>query len=47
MRDREAVNAAIGGLPDGFGDIDILVNNAGLSRGLDGCRTATISTGKR
>jgi 3-hydroxy acid dehydrogenase/malonic semialdehyde reductase len=35
VRDRGAVNAAIGGLPDGFADIDILVNNAGLSRGLD------------
>ena len=35
VRDREAVNAAIGGLPDRWSDIDILVNNAGLSRGLD------------
>jgi len=35
VRDREAVNDAIGGLPDGFADIDILINNAGLSRGLD------------
>lgn len=35
VRDRGAVNAAIGGLPVGFADIDILVNNAGLSRGLD------------
>jgi len=35
VRDREAVAAAIGGLPEGFGDIDVLINNAGLSRGLD------------
>jgi len=35
VRDRESVAAAIGGLPDGFGDIDVLINNAGLSRGLD------------
>jgi len=35
VRDREAVNAAVGGLPGEFVNIDILVNNAGLSRGLD------------
>lgn len=35
VRDRQAVNAAIGGLPPEWGEIDILVNNAGLSRGLD------------
>ncbi len=35
VRDREAVNAAIAGLPATWQDIDILVNNAGLSRGLD------------
>lgn len=35
VRDREAVNQAIDGLPQGWTDIDILVNNAGLSRGLE------------
>ncbi len=35
VRDRQAVNAAVAGLPDGWAEIDILVNNAGLSRGLD------------
>ena len=35
VRDREAVEAALGGLPAGWTDIDILVNNAGLSRGLE------------
>lgn len=35
VRDREAVNSAIEGLPSPWRDIDILVNNAGLSRGLD------------
>jgi serine 3-dehydrogenase len=35
VRDREAVNGAIGGLSDDWAAIDILVNNAGLSRGLD------------
>jgi serine 3-dehydrogenase len=35
VRDREAVNTAIGGLPDGWCDVDVVVNNAGLSRGLD------------
>lgn len=35
VRDRQAVNAAIDGLPPEWGEIDILVNSAGLSRGLD------------
>ncbi len=35
VRDREAVEAAISGLPPAWKEIDILVNNAGLSRGLD------------
>ncbi len=35
VRDREAVEAAIQGLPPAWKEIDILVNNAGLSRGLD------------
>ena len=35
VRDRAAVEAAVGGLPAAWRDIDVLVNNAGLSRGLD------------
>jgi 3-hydroxy acid dehydrogenase/malonic semialdehyde reductase len=35
VRDRAAVDAAIGALPAAWSAIDILVNNAGLSRGLD------------
>ena len=35
VRDREAVNAAVEGLPETWGEIDVLLNNAGLSRGLD------------
>jgi len=35
VRDREAVEEAIAGLPQGWKEIDILVNNAGLGRGLD------------
>jgi serine 3-dehydrogenase len=35
VRDREAVDAAIAGLPAGWAEIDVLLNNAGLSRGLD------------
>ena len=35
VRDRAAVDAAVGGLPAPWAAIDILVNNAGLSRGLD------------
>jgi 3-hydroxy acid dehydrogenase/malonic semialdehyde reductase len=34
VRGREAVEATINSLPDGWGEIDVLVNNAGLSRGL-------------
>ena len=35
VRDRDAVNRAVTGLPAEWRDIDILVNNAGLSRGLE------------
>jgi serine 3-dehydrogenase len=35
VRDRGAVAAWIGGLPDPWREIDILVNNAGLSRGME------------
>ena len=34
VRDRGAVEKAIGSLPGTWGSIDVLVNNAGLSRGL-------------
>ncbi|HAH64821.1 MAG TPA: beta-ketoacyl-ACP reductase [Rhizobiales bacterium] len=33
VRDRNAVEAAIGGLPPDFADLDLLVNNAGLGDG--------------
>jgi NADP-dependent 3-hydroxy acid dehydrogenase YdfG len=35
IRDKDAVNKAIEGLPDEWKDIDILVNNAGLALGRD------------
>jgi NADP-dependent 3-hydroxy acid dehydrogenase YdfG len=35
VRDRDAVDAAVKGLPDAFSEIDILVNNAGLALGLE------------
>jgi NADP-dependent 3-hydroxy acid dehydrogenase YdfG len=35
VRDRKAVEEAIGALPAEWAAIDVLVNNAGLSRGLD------------
>ncbi len=35
VRDRSAVEAALGTLPAEWAAIDILINNAGLSRGLD------------
>ena len=34
VRDREAVDAALGALPDGWDDVDVLVNAAGLAAGL-------------
>jgi serine 3-dehydrogenase len=35
VRDREAVEAAIAGLPAAWSSPDVLINNAGLSRGLE------------
>ncbi len=35
VRDREAVSAAVEGLPEEFASIDVLVNNAGLALGLE------------
>ncbi len=40
VRDRDAVNNAINGLPDAWSTIDLLINNAGLSRGLDKLQAA-------
>jgi 3-hydroxy acid dehydrogenase / malonic semialdehyde reductase len=34
VSDRAAVEEALSGLPEAWGEIDVLVNNAGLSRGL-------------
>jgi len=34
VRDREAVGATLGALPEGWRDVDVLVNNAGLAAGL-------------
>ena len=34
VRDRAAVDGALGGLPDGWRDVDVLVNAAGLAAGL-------------
>src|SRR5579863_2447375 len=35
VRDRQAVERAVDGLPASWAEIDVLVNNAGLSRGLE------------
>ncbi|MDN5863763.1 MAG: SDR family oxidoreductase [Gammaproteobacteria bacterium] len=40
VRDRDAVNAAIDAIPDGFLPIDVLVNNAGLALGLEPAQEA-------
>jgi 3-hydroxy acid dehydrogenase / malonic semialdehyde reductase len=42
VRDRSAVDAAIGGLPPEFADLDLLVNNAGLALGLDPAQRADL-----
>ena len=42
MADREAVSAAVDGLPDGFAAVDVLVNNAGLARGLEPAQSAAL-----
>ncbi len=42
VRDRHAVEAAIGGLPLEFDGIDLLVNNAGLALGLDPAQSADL-----
>ena len=42
VRDREAVSAAIEGLPAEFASIDVLVNNAGLALGLDAAPKADL-----
>ena len=35
VRDRDAVRARLGGLPDAWRDVDVLVNSAGLAAGFD------------
>jgi 3-hydroxy acid dehydrogenase/malonic semialdehyde reductase len=42
VRDRGAVEAAIGGLPAPFSAIDVLVNNAGLALGLEPAQRASL-----
>lgn len=42
VRDREAVQAAIDGLPAPFAEIDLLVNNAGLALGLEPAQSADL-----
>ncbi len=41
VRDRQAVFAAVGGLPAEWAAVDVLVNNAGLGRGLEPLHTGT------
>ncbi|MEL7690259.1 SDR family NAD(P)-dependent oxidoreductase [Citromicrobium bathyomarinum] len=43
VRDAEARNAALDGLPDDWSDIDLLVNNAGLAAGLDAAQEADLA----
>lgn len=47
VRDRDAVNAAVEGLPDDFAAVDVLVNNAGLALGLEPAQQADIDSWQR
>jgi 3-hydroxy acid dehydrogenase/malonic semialdehyde reductase len=42
VREREAVAAAVNGLPEEFAAIDVLVNNAGLALGLEPAHEASV-----
>jgi 3-hydroxy acid dehydrogenase/malonic semialdehyde reductase len=42
VRDREAVAAAVAGLPEEFSAVDVLVNNAGLALGLNPAQDADL-----
>ena len=42
VSDREAVEAALGSLPEGFRDVEVLVNNAGLALGLEPAHRASM-----
>src|ERR1700760_223758 len=42
VRDREAVAAAVAGLPEDFAPVDLLVNNAGLALGLGPAQDADL-----
>jgi NADP-dependent 3-hydroxy acid dehydrogenase YdfG len=42
VRDRDAVRAAVEGLPDPFREVDILVNSAGLALGLEPANAANL-----
>ncbi len=43
VRDAEAVDTALRGLPEPFQAVDLLINNAGLSRGLDSLQHGALS----
>lgn len=47
VRDREAVQHAVGSLPPGFAPVDVLVNNAGLALGLEPAQDAVLDNWER
>ncbi|HUB03721.1 MAG TPA: SDR family NAD(P)-dependent oxidoreductase [Solirubrobacteraceae bacterium] len=47
VRDRDAVERAVGALPPAFAEIDVLVNNAGLALGLEPAQDAVVDNWER
>lgn len=42
VRDRDAVETAVAGLPEDFSEVDVLINNAGLALGLEPAQRADL-----
>jgi 3-hydroxy acid dehydrogenase/malonic semialdehyde reductase len=47
VRDRQAVEAGVKGLPPGFAEVDVLVNNAGLAIGLEPAQAGKLDDWER
>ena len=47
VRDRDAIERAVGSLPPAFAQVDVLVNNAGLALGLEPAQDAVLDNWER